>query len=168
MLGSKTRSSNTNQERLNRRSLKLTRPISTVVAKIDPKKNSDRILQCDYSVIANTKDIETLLALWKLLRSGSPENEGWPRFIGFVIELYQTERNQTTMTYLPPIQTPITDYPTIVSLFDTSRKLAKNANMMYTHIIMDVGTAIKAYHVVWNDADYWNDIIIHLKEISTL
>ena len=168
MLGSKTRSSNTNQERLKRRSLKLTRPISTVVAKIDPKKNSDRILQCDYSVIANTKDIETLLALWKLLRSGSPENEGWPRFIGFVIELYQTERNQTTMTYLPPIQNPITDYPTIVSLFDTSRKLAKNANMMYTHIIMDVGTAIKAYHVVWNDADYWNDIIIHLGDFHAM
>ena len=76
VLGSKTRSSNTNQERLKRRSLKLTRPISMVVAKIDPKKNPGRILQCDYSVIANTKDIETLSALWKLLRRGSPENEG--------------------------------------------------------------------------------------------
>ena len=67
-----------------------------VVAKIDPKKNPDRFLQCDYSVTANTKDIDTLLTLRKLLRSGSPENEGWPRFIGFVTELYQTERNQTT------------------------------------------------------------------------
>ena len=47
-----------------------------VAAKIDPKKNPGRILQCDYSVIANTKDIETLSALWKLLRRGSPENEG--------------------------------------------------------------------------------------------
>ena len=101
------------------------------VAKIDPKKNPARFLQCDYPVTANTEDIDTLLTLWKLLRSGSPENEGWPRFIGFVIELYQTERNQTTMTYLPPIQTPITKYPTIVSLFETSRKLAKNADMMY-------------------------------------
>ena len=94
--GSETRSSNTNQERSKRRSLKLTRPRSMVVAKIDPKKNPDRFLQCNYSVTANTKGIDTLLTLWKLLRSGSPENEGWPRFIGFVIELYQTERNQTT------------------------------------------------------------------------
>ena len=57
----------------------------------------------------------------------------------------------------------ITEYPAIVSLFETSRKLAKNANMMYTHIIMDVGAAIKAYHVVWNDANYWNDINIQLR-----
>ena len=133
--------------------MKLTRQSSMAVAKIDPKKNPARFLQCDYSITANTEDIDTLLTLWKLLRSGSPENEGWPRFIGFVIELYQTERNQTTMTYLPPIQTLITEYPTILSLFETSRKLAKNANMMYTHITMDVGAAIKTYHVVWNDAD---------------
>ena len=102
--GSETRSSNTNQERSKRRSLKLTRSSSMVVAKIDLKKNPDRFLQCDYSITANKKDINTLLILWKLLRSGSPENEEWPRFIGFVIELYQTERNQTTMTYLPSIR----------------------------------------------------------------
>ena len=74
--GSENRSSNTNQERSKRRSLKLARPSSMAVAKIHPKKNPDRFLQCDYSVAANTKDIDTLLTTWKLLRSGSPENEG--------------------------------------------------------------------------------------------
>ena len=34
--------------------------------------------------------------------------------------------------------------------------------MRYTHITLDVGAAIKAFHVVWNDKDQWNDIIIHL------
>ena len=72
------------------------------------------------------------------------------------------------MTYLPPIQIPITEYPKMVSLFEMSRKLAKNANMMYTDIIMDAGAAIKAYHVVWNDADYWNDIIIHLGNFHSM
>ena len=52
------------------------------------------------------------------------------------------------MTYLPPIQTPIT---TIVDLFEVSRHLTKKANMKYVHIVMDVGAAIKAFHVVWND-----------------
>ena len=74
--GSENRSSNANQERSKRRSLKLARPSSMAVAKIHPKKNPDRFLQCDYSVTANTKDIDTLLTTWKLLRSGSPENEG--------------------------------------------------------------------------------------------
>ena len=34
--------------------------------------------------------------------------------------------------------------------------------MRYTRITLDVGVAIKAFHVVWNDKDQWNDIIIHL------
>ena len=45
--------------------------------------------------------------------------------------------------------------------------MAKNANM-YTHIIIDVGAAIKAYYVVWNDADYWNDIVIHVGDFHAL
>ena len=72
------------------------------------------------------------------------------------------------MTYLPPVKAPITEYPTIVSLFETSRKLTENANMMYAHIIMDVGAAIKACHVAWNDANYWNYVIIHLGDLQTM
>ena len=47
------------------------------------------------------------------------------------------------MTYLPPKQTPITEYPAVVSLFETSWKLRKNANMMYKNIIMDVAQLSK-------------------------
>ena len=36
-----------------------------VVAKIDPKNNPNRFLHCDYSDTANTKDIDTVLTLWK-------------------------------------------------------------------------------------------------------
>ena len=54
-----TRSSNTNRKRSNRRSLNLTTPSNMVVAKINPKKNPNRFLHCDYSVTANTTDINT-------------------------------------------------------------------------------------------------------------
>ena len=166
--GSETRISNIGQERSKRRSLKLAQHSNMILPKINPKKNPDRFVPCDYSVTPNTKYINTLLTVWKLLRSGSSENNGWPRFIGFVIKLYQTEKKQTAMAYLSPIQTPIAEYPTIVNLFETSRKLAQNANMIYTHIILDVGAAIKAYHVLWNDTDYWNDIIIHLGDFHAM
>ena len=72
------------------------------------------------------------------------------------------------MTYLPPVKTPITEYPTIVSLFETSRKLTENANMMYAHIIMDVGAAIKACHVAWNDENYWNYVIVHSGDLQAM
>ena len=47
-------------------------------------------------------------------------------------------------------------------MFYKSRELAKQANMAYTHITLDVRAAIKAYHVIWNNPQAWADIIIHL------
>ena len=66
------------------------------------------------------------------------------------------------MTYLLRIHTAITAYRTLVEIFEISQKLAKQGNMRYTHITLDVGAAIKAFHVVWNDKDRWSNIIIHL------
>ena len=40
--------------------------------------------------------------------------------------------------------------------------------MMYAHIIMDVGAAIKARHVAWNDENYWNYVIIHLGDLQAM
>ena len=34
--------------------------------------------------------------------------------------------------------------------------------MEYTHIILDVGAAITAFHVVWNDPVVWKSVIVHL------
>ena len=66
------------------------------------------------------------------------------------------------MTYLPPIHTAITDYRTLVEIFEICQKLAKQGNMKYTHITLDVGAAIKAFHVVWNNKNRWSNIVIHL------
>ena len=33
---------------------------------------------------------------------------------------------------------------------------------------MDVGAAIKAYHVVWNNPDLWSDILIHLGDFHAM
>lgn len=72
------------------------------------------------------------------------------------------------MTYLPPISTPITEYDTIIEMFKVSRELRKQSNMSYTHITLDAGTAIKAYHVIWNRPSLWSDIIIHLGDFHAM
>ena len=53
-------------------------------------------------------------------------------------------------------------------MFHQSRKLAKQSNMSYNHITLDVGAAIKAVHVIWNKPDEWSDIIIHLEDFHTM
>ena len=34
--------------------------------------------------------------------------------------------------------------------------------MKDTHIILDLGAAIKAFHVIWNQNEHWKNIITHL------
>ncbi|CAB4039093.1 Hypothetical predicted protein [Paramuricea clavata] len=69
---------------------------------------------------------------------------------------------------MTPIQKPITDYAAFFPMFYKSRELAKQANMAYTHITLDVGAAIKAYHVIWNNSQAWSDIIIHLGDFHAM
>ena len=40
--------------------------------------------------------------------------------------------------------------------------------MEYTHITLDAGAAIKAYHVIWNNPQAWSDIIIHLGDFEDI
>ena len=85
----------------------------------------------------------------------------FPRFPSYVIQLFQTQDlKATTITYLPPIETPINDYGTLFEMFFRSKHLAAQSNMKYTHIVLDCGAAIKAYHVLWNNPDRFKNIVI--------
>ena len=53
------------------------------------------------------------------------------------------------MTYVPLIYAAITEYRTFAEVFGISQKFANQVNMRYMHITLDVGAAIKAFHVVW-------------------
>ena len=50
----------------------------------------------------------------------------------------------------------------MTKIFEISQNVSKQANMKYTHIILDLGAAIKAFHVIWNQNEHWKNIIIHL------
>ena len=95
--------------------------------------------------ISKSTSGDRLLSLWKLLRK---LNEKDQMFSGFIIDLIQVEQKKTEMTYLPPTETPITKCGTLFELFHRSEKMAKQSIMKYTHITLDCGTAIKAYHVL--------------------
>ena len=38
-------------------------------------------------------------------------------------------------------------------MFTRSKQLSKQANIKYTYVTLDVGAAVKAYHVKWNQLD---------------
>ena len=110
-----------------------------------------------------------LLILWKSIRFLSSDDQTHPKFSGWIIsQVEKTDSKKTSMTYLPPISSPITEYDTIIQMFKISRELAKQSNMSYTHITLDAGAAIKAFHVIWNRPSCWRDIIIHLGDFHAM
>ena len=87
--------------------------------------------------------------LWRIQRRQNSLDQLYSRFPGWAIKsLLDTEKKPTVLTYLPPIQTPITDYGTIFEIFHQSEQYAKQSNMKYTHITFDCGAIMKAYHVI--------------------
>ena len=85
-----------------------------------------------------------LLIVWKSLRHLTSLDQVNPRFVGWVILFFETiDSKQTKLTYLPPIQRPITEYATFFEMFRQSRELARKAKMKYTHITLDVGATIR-------------------------
>jgi hypothetical protein len=66
------------------------------------------------------------------------------------ISTYQKPGKEKTSRYVFPVQKTytITDYGAIFEVFLISRKLAKQSNMLYNYMTMNVGAAIKAYQVM--------------------
>jgi hypothetical protein len=86
-------------------------------------------------------------------------------YAGFVIKCFQQEEcKKTVLTYLPPIEKPITDYGALFEVIARASHLSKEANMKYVHIIMDCGAAMKMYHVIWNNPDTFSKVIVHLMQ----
>ena len=136
---------------------------------INPKTNPGLITELNTHPESHQKESQRLLSLWKLSRYANCKKRNQPRFAGWIIKVFRVmQREPTRLTYLPPIQTPITQYGTIIEIFHQSRQMAKQCNTQYTHITMDVGAAIKAYHFLWNNPKLWSDILIHLGDFHTM
>ena len=150
-LGTTVRNDEISIPKLKRRSIQLTEKTEVVHAAIQPKKElpSYSGMNLDKPNPATDKMFSHLLVVWKSIRFLSSEDQIHPRFSGWIAatQLQQPESKKTTMTYLPPIPTPITEYDTIIEMFKVSRKLIKQSNMSYTHINLDAGAAIGCKHL---------------------
>ena len=79
--------------------------------------------------------------------------------------LHEKSSKKTVIVYLPPIRNPITEYSTVIECILQSQKLSESANMMYTHITTDAGAAAKFYQVIWNNAEEFKKVLIHLGDL---
>ena len=136
--------------------------------KINPHTNPSLFINSSQN---NSPDIQILaeneLLLWKIARRiHTKSKQSIPRFVGWVIKSYQeVDTKKTVITYLPPINKPISNYSTVTDCIIRSQKLAQVSNMKYTNITVDAGAAAKFYQVVWNNLIVFKNVVIHLGDM---
>ena len=154
--GARKETFNINTEKTKRRSINInesSRKVHSVDSKINPARfSSNHIEEETYE-----STYDQLLTTWKFMRYSSTNQDETPCFIGVITLLNSQKRLLTSLTYLPPLQNPITEAYTIIQIFEISRNLSKQANMRYTHVIFDLGAAIKGFHVIWNQKEHWKE-----------
>ena len=100
-------------------------------------------------------------------KSSIVKNQFLPTFSGWCVaiqtgQLADIEIEKTSLTYLPPVNHPITDFATTYKVFEIIQNRARKANMPYSNVTLDVGAAINAYNVLWNYENKFKNIVIHL------
>ena len=108
--------------------------------------------------------------LWKTQRQicSSAQSVSY-RYVGWISTIFKaTDQKRTNITFLPPINNPITEFSTVIECIYQSEKLAEACNMKYIHITADVGAACKFYQVQWNNPERFKNVIIHLGDFHAM
>ena len=137
--------------------------------KIFPHKEPP-LFDCIIPVTHDDSYTAALILIWKLPRLLHSSNQKVSyRFVGWVSSTLKTYGDsKTTITFLPVIRNPITDFSTVIESIYQSQKYAAKCNMIYTHITTDAGAAAKFYQVVWNNPIEFKNVLIHLGDFHAM
>ena len=135
----------------------------------NPKKEPPRI---DVVVAVEEEEICQIFnvrsCIWRLVRHLCANDYKYPKFSGWIILLMQATASaaikQTVTTYLPPLNSPVTEFATIFKYLTYMQSLAQSVNMPYVNVFLDVSAVMNAYKLVWNYPDKFSNVLVHLGE----
>lgn len=106
---------------------------------------------------------------WSLCRATFNKTSQVPGWSGWVSKTSNIEGEQklSTVGYMTPITSPITEYSTIQEILTQSQKATEKTGQVHTFITLDLAAAIKAYAVQWHSNKY-QDIVINIGVFHTI
>ena len=115
----------------------------------------------------NVDYFDRFYAIWALLRLIQSSDQSIPAFSGWSVRMQQKAMadiavQKTQMTYLPLVNSRVTEFATMSRVFEIIRNKPKKKNMKYANITLDTGAALNAFKVLWNYPDKFKNIAIHL------
>ena len=110
-------------------------------------------------------DFNKRYLFWTFLRKQMSCNQTIPVFKGWSLQERMEPQQllaKTIETYLPPINSKVTEFTTINKYLRYLQDLADKMNMPYVHVSLDVGAAMNAYLLIWNNPEMFKNVVIHL------
>ena len=74
----------------------------------------------------------------------------------------QVQLKKTVETFIRPVNSKVTEFRTIKKYMQYLQELANQMNMPYVNVSLDVGAAMNAYLLTWNEPEVFKNVIIHL------
>ena len=107
------------------------------------------------NVTESVQEFSCKFFTWLYLRASNQLDQIHPNLPGMLLRVRQndftsqsTKVSKTQEVYLPPLPTKVTDAQTIFSYMKYFQVLAKEMNMPYINITLDVGAAINAFKLL--------------------
>lgn len=132
---------------------------------VNKKKEPPTTFAITAEITPREVNFNSAYLMWIYLRKIYSMNQTIPTFKGFKLQHRKTKLQpfyKTIETYLTPLNSKVTEYQTIQRYMQYLQSLAEQVNMPLVNITLDVGAAINAYLVVWNNPVMFKNIIIHL------
>ena len=132
---------------------------------IDKKKGPPSTFNAPKQSVSTEDRFNIWFLLWLYLRKYSYD-QSVPTFKGFKLlsrNISSPKVVKAIETYFPPINAKVTDYQTIQKYLQSLQDLAVQANMPFVNVTLDVGAAMNAFLVTWNDSKKFDKVIIHLE-----
>ena len=73
---------------------------------------------------------------------------------------------KTVETYLPPINSKVTDLKMIYKYLKYLQGLAADVNMPFVNVTLDAGAAINTYKVNWNYSEQSANVLLHIGDFD--
>ena len=154
-------------KRTKRRSLQ-SRPEPLPKVKIDKKR--EPVFEDFSDVVKQPEEVsrfEAILLLWTILRKLSFSDQIIPSYSGYMVQeqsisINAADLKKNNLTYLPPINSPITHYDTTYELFKTLQTRATTTKMRYVNLTLDAGAYLNAYRVLFNYPKVCSNLILYL------
>lgn len=117
-------------------------------------------------LMIDERDLSLLTAkyyFWTWLTENNTFDQAIPSFsASFLLFCNKESIKKTVTTYLPPLDSKVTEFKKTVTYMKYLQNLANDVNIPYVNITLDCGAAVNAFEMKWSQQETFQNIVIHL------